>query len=621
MNRDTFRPLLLALAMAMAPHGSAEARQVVLTSGDLPYSASDNDTITFATDTIISSANGILLSNTDNVFINGQGKTLRFGDNGGRYAYGISLSGTGTYDCRIANLRIIREEGPDDNYGSGNTCIKLSACHDITFDTVDLIIDGHNAQCVVQTGECYNTLFNYGTWTSNSTSFTSRHTYDGTVALFGVGGDGNGNYAFKLNKITIADGPAQGIRFKGKAIVDSCDFTLDHQNTYQGGQNANQYAIIFRQMTAGSVIRNTTITSGSSHGGCRGIILDNAVGASDDYVLVHDNILDLHSGPDAENPTGIMRGIRLRSGGQNLSYVKVYDNTVITTADNNASTNHIGRYTTGIQINSYEGESSAGHIYIYGNTVYARALSADADARAVELMNDISGGNHVELYDNEFYSCNYIMNLQDEFNADGCLDGLFYDNIYGFMDTTTATGNDSLVITDADKRTWYVGNSGDLSTGNVNIDGTYINGASETDVAFAANQNGDITMKRTLRVYVRGQNLLPVHGASVTVTNGNGVTVLSETTTNGGLAKSVVSYLQAASSQGEPTDFGPFDITASLSGDNVQHDSFVVSSLPAGGTDTLTLSQTVGDGTWDDPEQPEDQDTIPPEAPFLELEP
>jgi len=577
--------LAVTLALALITYGSAQAGQVVIGTNDLPYAASDKDTITFTDDTTISATNGILLGNTDSVVINGEGKTIRFGNSTGDDDYGIYCSGTGTYDCTISNLRIIREEANDSTGGSGNECIRMSGSHDITFSEVDLIIDGHNAHCVTQTGECYNVLFDRGTWTSNSTSFVSRHDYDGAVGLLGVGGGGSGDYAFKLYGITIADGPAQGVRFKGKAIVDSCDFTLDHQNTYPTGQNANQYAVLFRQMTAGSVVSRTTITSGKDHGGCRGILLEQGEGASDDYILIHDNILDLHCGPDAENGLGILRGIRLRSSSTLISYLKVYDNTVTTTADTAAATTHIGKTTVAIQCNTYTGSSE--HIYIYDNTVYARSLDDDAEATAMGFANDIVGGANIECYGNEFYSSNLIVSPRYADGADGCRDLLFYDNTYGFVDTTVATGNDSLFI--ATPQTWYIGYTAKTSTGNVNINGTYTNGATDDDITFAG--TADLTHERVITIYVEGNDDLPVANAACSVWNSYSQLVLVDSTDGDGVVTDTVSY-RFESDGADSTAFNDFTVHVWKEADYTAHTDFTVGWTAAGGVDTVTLAAT-----------------------------
>jgi hypothetical protein len=105
-------------------------------------------------------------------------------------------------------------------------------------------------------------------------------------------------------------------------------------------------------------------------------------------------------------------------------------------------------------------------------------------------------------------------------------------------------------------------------------------------------------MERTLQIYVRGNNDLPVVNAACTVWNNYTNNVCVGTTNFGGLVSGVVSYWYE-SYAGDSIVFNDFVIHAELDGDKAANSSFTVGWTAAGGTDTLTLTGTVGTGEWD----------------------
>jgi len=605
-----------------------EAGQVTLTSDDLPYTAGSGDTIRISGTRISTTGSAIYVPDyVNNTVFEFGTDTLEFGSGGGDQQYGIRFNNAN--HITINGGTILRRVGVGPNDGQSNRCVYMTSyTNNITFNNTNLIIDGHNGHVILGYGPMSEIHFNGGTWRSDSQSFTSRHNYDGAVAWLGTP-SGNGAYDYWIEHVTVANGPAQGIiSINCRIVIDDCTITTDHINIGVPTQNANQYAILLAKAKAGTRITNNRIISGSNRGGSRGIMIENTNGTPSEHVLIRGNTLDVHNGPDAESYGGTLRAIRLRSiDGNNVSYVDIFNNTVITTADSDASTTHIGTETIGLDIKMFSStQSPAHHIRVDSNTVYARALSSNVNAKAASPISygtvDTSG---LSFNYNKLYSCGTIMRLADEGNGISCRDLVMRRNTFGYMDISSATGNDSLVY--ANPATWILGmHPGDqlpTGTGNVSIDGIYVNSASDADISFLANPSAaDLTQRRTLRVYVRGNNGQPVEGAAVTVRNGYNQTVLSGTTNSGGRVMGIVSYLFESSNQTDSAGFNNFNITATLGGDSDTHASFEVSAYAEGGRDTLDFANTPGNGTWvddDDDEAPSDVDTIPP-GPVEDLE-
>lgn len=609
--------LIAAFAIWALVPAAVDARQVSLTSANLPWTASSGDTVTISGTRISTSGSAIYIPDyVNNTVFNFGTDTLEFGTGGANQQYGIRFNNSN--HITINGGTILRRAGG----GESNRCVYMTSyTNNITFNNTNLIIDGHNAHVILGYGPISEIHFNGGIWRSDSQSFTSRHAYDGAVAWLGTP-SGNGAYDYWIENVTVANGPAQGIiAINSRILIDSCTITTDHINIGVPTQNANQYAILLAGAKGGTRITDNRIISGSNRGGSRGILIENTNGTPSEHVLIRDNTLDVHNGPDAESYGGTLRAIRLRSiDGATVSYVDIYNNTIITTADSDPATTHIGTETIGLDIKMFSSTNSpAHHIRVDSNTVYARALSSNVNAKAAAPIAygtvDTAG---LSFNYNKLYSCGTIMRLADEGNGISCRDLVMRHNTLGFMDISAATGNDSLVY--ANPATWILGmHPGDqlpTGTGNVSIDAVYVNSASDDDISFLPNPSAaDLTQCRTLRVYVKGNNEQPVEGADVTVRNGYNQTVMTGTTNSGGRVQGIVSYLFESSTQLDSTGFNDFYISATNGVDTDTHASFQVSAFAEGGRDTLYFPNTAGTGTWvddDDDDPPSDIDTIPP---------
>jgi len=617
---------VLLLQMFVPAHGTIHTLQ----SSDLPITIGtsyNSDTIRIAGTRIVTAGSGILVgAGVHDVLFDFGTDTLEFGTAGGNNAYGMRIYGSGGDNARdiiVSGGHILRNVGPGIADGSDNHCLRLGNAHDIQFLGTDFTIDGHDAQCVIAF-VCYNINFEGGTWTSNSRSFTSRHNFDGAVLYSEYFTRGLGDYGFRMYGVTVANGPCQGIIVMTcKAIIDSCTITTDHVNDY--GSDANQYLVFCRNAYPGTQITNNRFISGTSRGGSRGVGMDNSLGTESDPFVVRDNVFNLHNGPDPENGGGVLRGIRIRAfPGSATGYINVVNNTLIATVDNNPATTWIGNEASAIQVTVYDYD--VGHVRVDSNIVYARSLSSGTTARAFQMTTenvDPKAKGTTTNY-NQFYSCNNIMHLNDQYNGEGCQDAYFARNTLGFIDTTVATGDPNCVI--SNPRTWLIGYDNRVSTGNVSIDGFYVNGASEEDINWygtPANGSRDLGQRRTVRVYVQGENLEPVVNAQVKIENALGNTIASGNTNENGRFIAAASYWFESDVAADSTNLNPFQITAWYGSDTTIDNSFIVGYLQSQGRDTLTLSLTTGTGVWlddsaddtpydDDPQI--DVDTVPPSA-------
>ena len=107
---------------------TANATLVEIGSGDLPYTASSNDTITFTGTLITSATDGILFTQgADNIYIKGQGDTLVFGTGGGDDNYGVLINGAinSCYNILIDSVYILHDSAANfETTADGNWGIK-----------------------------------------------------------------------------------------------------------------------------------------------------------------------------------------------------------------------------------------------------------------------------------------------------------------------------------------------------------------------------------------------------------------------------------------------------------------------------------------------------------------
>lgn len=572
---------------------TANAARHTITS--LPYTAStDYDTLTLSGTKVSGSGNGISVQAHD-VYIDLGTDTLEFGRSGGGNC-GINLSGA-PYNIVISGGTILH--GGNGDY---NLCVRLSRTHDVLIENTNMIVNGTNGHCIISTSVGapgnYNIEISGGEYWNNCHGYTNRCQYDGAaIRLWSATYGGYGDYHYKIHDITLHTSPGQGIMFQGRdqttnaalVYVYNNTITCDARNTvyssYSGTckSSANPYSIALLKCAPGSEIYSNTIVSGTTYGGSRGILIENCLGTSSEWIKIHDNYVDVHEGPNVEygeggTPVYALR-IRAIDGSNKINYIHVYDNTFIGTGDGNASTKD---YNSRVAAFVYSDRSGTDHIIVENNTFRAKSNTVGVLSMAVVFDFANTGG---------------LVFRNNRIEGDGTLVKFGYVN-YGAKNITLR-GNTLAFLNPAyNSQTFHVGhlsNNWNCSD-NYAEDMTYENGASDKDIVMANRGTLELGLRKTLLIYVKGNNALPVPGASVRATNNYGRRVLSGTTDGDGAISGMVTYWWEQRTGSDSTDFNSFTIKVQKGNDStvITHIVSSASSPPV-----ITLENTPGEGEED----------------------
>ena len=615
----SFFAILLLVLFSAAAYGNTivwSSGSFEMTSDQCSSGDCSNDTLVISGSTITSSGGKALdiASGCDGLTCVFTGKTIYYS------SIGISIHAD---DIRIVGGTFLdTNPGGDDHQG-----IKPGG-DNITLKDVSCMVAGDNAIAVYASGGAtWNLEIDGGTYWSTCTGYESRCNYDAPVIKFsGLEDTSDPSFLYHayVHDITITDGPWAGITGSGRS-QDGSDVNLaiyhfdnntiqtDAQNdwysSYSGlcKSSANPYGIVLRHVGPGSRIQGNTITSGSDHRGNRGILVERGKGTSGNPILIRGNTIDIHEGKNVEFPAKIpVYGIRVRYANK---YVLIDSNFITVTSDNDNGTLHTGRYAHGMELTI---DQSYSYITVRNNRVVINSLDTDVNhyegTQAAIAFNKVEHSDHIALSYNNLSSSEVIYQIGEVNSMRD--NGAFL--VVGDTITTISPENGTYQTI----RMGYLCNPWE-NYGSEWRDVVYKGSTSPTDVTFSCGGTGrfDAQITRTLNLYARGSNGLPVGGVTVTARNGYGQTVVSGTTDNGGRVSGVVTYHYDANGWfSDSTAFNNFTLTASMGGDSDANNSFTVGWTRAGGTDTLTLSSTVGTGEWGavDPEPPDD--TTPPAA-------
>jgi hypothetical protein len=559
-----------------------EAAQTTISA--LPYTASaNNDTLQLAGTKLTSTGNGLLISG-DNTVLNLGNDTLVFGSAGGSAIYGIRIqSGV---NVKIIGGLILKSGSA----GSGITGIKITGSNNVLVSNTDVIVDGHDANCVWVEGgmsSTYNVEFAGGDWTSNSESYSSRESYSGAVFQCGSLPATAGQFDLKIHGINILNGPGQGMVLRGHSFVYDNTIMVDAYNKRWDtvwdwnqapiGQSwANPYCIMARGLEAGAEIYNNHLLSGTKRYGSRGVLIELGQGTVDKPILFHDNVLDVHEGPNKEagNSEGNVQGFRIRYPED--SNLIVYNNVFRTTVDDNPATTWIGKEARTF----YHG--TGGRVDIHNNLIQCVSLTQNTTPQAFCIE-----GNNVSS--TAVYRYNRI---------EGSGELVRFGGIQGPGNGIRFEGDtlSFLPYTVAGKSTYHIGYYNAPSTDNYAIDCVYLNGASDTNIIWqtSTSANSEISLARNLVVKTNGNNALPVSGAAVTVTNAYGQTVLTGTTDGYGKLTGQVVYWYESEDTPDSTSFNPFTVKVKKGSDSV-FAGYAVNWQTA--SPTFTLANTTGSAT------------------------
>jgi hypothetical protein len=571
------------------------------------------DTITIAGTKLTSETDGIYFKGVTYVgvhhwYLNLGADTIMFGTKGGGNLEGIRIASPATvpaHDIVINGGWIIHNPPtPDgsDTTSYDNNCFEFGG-NRISLRNVNMIAAGYNGKCIQGNG--YDVEISGGKYFSRVNYYRSRCQFD--ALIMSLGGDWvpsaallNGwKYNIYIHDANIYNAPHAAIRYDagsgeqyGILKIVACSINVDSRNfrypAYSGtcASSANPYGIAVQYVGPGSEIANNVITSGSTYGGGRGILVERAGGPGNGYINIHDNIINVHEGPDVEYSEAKMEShaLRIRSGSHHLH---VYNNEITITGDANVSTSSYCRSVTPFRY-TLETVDNVPESYniIEKNHFVARALDADVTAYGI-CFDAVTVNDPTLIFRYNRIESSNILVKYGEIN-EGAKGIMLYKDTLKYLTPSYSP------------QTYHVGhlcNNFDCS-GNIARDNVYEGGASDTNIIISCASQGtmDFGLQKAVAIRARGNNGLPVSGASVVVINNYNQTVLAKTTQDNGSISGAFTYWWESRSATDSLGFNNFYIKVKK-----DKDSSSISTKITATTSliTLTLNNTVGEGSWD----------------------
>lgn len=485
----------------------------------------------------------------------------------------------------------------------------------------------------------------------NTHAFTRRDWFQSAVIMLGYGNEndlGPDDYHQRVTNSIIEANCHTGIYASGDdpdsytdnvfvGQIENCSLIIDTRNYLYPlstpptlfHSTTNGYAINWRSAGGNSYIRDNVIVSGENYNGGRGMFFQHCVGdsANGKYVDISGNYLNIHEGSVIEYPIVYYPcGVKFRR--RNM-WVNFHDNAVTYRADVR-DTALQGYWDKGSCI-TFQFEMDVGdpvvppyNIKFENNLCSALVVTPNHQHYDV-FAASVAGCDMFTEVDTSFHWQNNYLYSQGRF--------IFNFGSYDARANYVIIANDTMELDDiknpGDQWVWNAGSWGGHE-GIAGRDVTYLGGARDTLVThqYPSGSHGYFyptspmtgrdclfNLQRTLDVYIKGNNGLPVVNAACSVWNSYGNLVMTGKTSNGGRASGVVNYGFYAVRVADtlPAQFNNFTVKAGYGGDIAQNTNFTVSWIPSGGTDTLQLPNTIGTGEWGDPgDPPAEEDTIPP---------
>ncbi|SYZ73047.1 exported hypothetical protein [Candidatus Zixiibacteriota bacterium] len=591
--------------------------QITITS--LPYSINQGqhsrdaiDTITIAGTRLTSQTDGIRFNPEYHNPISGWllnlvSDTIEFAAGGGSNNEGIAVMSQADYPAHNLTINggwiICKSPRDNDTNSSNNTCMIFGG-EDILLKNVNMVAGGYDGKCVVGSG--YDFEISGGQYLSRVNYYHSRCQFDAIIMNFSqVVYDEDYALAqshtcnIKIHDIKITNAPHAGIRVASTtgsltdyAVVKiyNNDINIDARNfrytSYSGtcASSANPFGIALQRVGPGSEIYNNKITSGTSFGGGRGILLETARGSSRSFVEVFNNYVDTHEGPNSEYDENHaeFHAVRMRN---DCSYLHFHNNTVIGTGDNSTATSSYGKSISAVRY-TFDGTYGGTNSYniIENNVFRVKSLNAGVTAYAVCFDQvDIPDTTMTFRY-NRLESDNILVKF-------GELNG-------GARGITLHGDTLRFLSPSYEPETFHVGQfCNDFnSSRNFARDEVYQNGASDTNIVISCTTRGqnELGIQRLLRVKVLGNNGYPVTGAALTVTNNYRKSVVSSLTAGNGIVSGPATYWWESGTSSDSTAYNNFTIKAKKGTDS----TIVSTRLTAtSAIQTITLLKTAGDSS------------------------
>jgi len=653
-----FRRFLLTTCLGIillmtSPVGLVAGQYVVTKLPDTLLAADHSadlwDTVTIAGTKLSSATDGIYV-NSDYWYINLGSDTIRFGTDStirmGTYRgpRGISI-GYQKHDVTIHGGYILHDpdnmEDDDSVYVEGDTLNYYGIGVKIAGSTYNILLDSickvnvrgaYYGSAVESDAGSKNIRLRKCRLFNNCYAYPSRTMFQATVLSISCDSavmTAPDDYHMKVDSCYLEDNAHAAVYMRW-AATNTNDrpnvkfygdtFVVDGRNKkYVGflgqlGKSTTQpYGIVATRAGRGTVINHCTFLTGTKYGGGRGINIIGGDGVEEEPIKICSSYFNNHEGYNQEYKS--LYGCSALKIRQINKWLNVFDNVLVVTVD--TTTDICGQYNPNgepICYQVWQDDQPPFHVNIENNIcsllVKTNVDAYEWDAVAVKF-------DYVKYEDRSSHFRNNFLYSQGTSVID-------YGQFDGGADFIL-TQNNTLKLDTAgrayDQSTFNLGMCGGngCDTSIVSLDDIFVGGASPTSVTHmyhgapcAAGQPEEITIKRTLNIYVRGNNGFPVAGAYVTVRNNYDQLVLSGTTSNGGRVSGAVSYLYYSHSVDDSTDFNPFTIEASSGDDHTEQNMSVNWNSHS---DTLTLLETAGSGEWG---AGEEIDTIPP-APVMDL--
>lgn len=578
------RKIIFILMLFVLCTGHLKAAQKSISS--LPFTisstnASPNDTFVVTSD--LTTSGQALTVSADNVVVDFNNHTITFGTSASNRTTGILVTGD---NVSIENGTLMHGV----NFSSTLSRIRgidMNNCQNSVIRNMNITVGGYIPSSVT---DGVNGIFNIFVDGSNTfkdkivnciltnevVGYYYRQYWVASAVRLDKGYndalivDLDQDYHLWVCSTQVTKTPHSGFFFYGQEGGNSGAFwasdnhiTVDARNDgpYAGYRYGEAYGIASR----GSEhlrIWNNRIDFGTNYFGGMGIFLESTTPIDlGGFSTIHNNTILSSIGPlDATGTgnSGHSTGIRIRLRTANF---KIYDNDITVYSDLNPSTLYRCGLANGIFMGYDNSNNPTDSIYIYNNRI--TTIAADgAGADCISIMSN-KLGNPAEFSNNVLSSNGHMYH----FATDG--GGAYGVNSYA--DTMVQIDNLS------NFSTFYLGVNGvTWSSGNNKIcDGVYLSGTSDKDILMSNMGTQNITIQRTLDIEVMGNNDQVVTGASVTVVNGYGETVLSGITNSSGRFSGPVSYWFASRTQADSTNYNNFSLTVQKGSDTYVSD-FVV---------------------------------------------
>ena len=612
-------PVLLAAFFAYIPFLSTRAAQRTISS--LPYTvtSSDNyDTLSLASSFMTTSGRALTFGNgVHDIYFDFEADTLEWGTSGDLNTYGLWFAGGDVHDITIDGGFILHNPPPgttDPSVILRARAVRIDNSYNILFKDTYFSIYGRNSQIFYSEGGCYNIELDNCVFYDGMESFTQRDMWIDN-AMLALGNNNTAaypgfQYHFKIHGCTTENAHWCNLYLHGDALVaDVHDnyFISDARNDYdvQGpiyGTAAQCYAVSVRGGDGGSRVKlyNNTIRSGTSYAGGRGIFVSGIDGISldpDSSIYIYNNDIQVHQGFDGEEHT--LNGIIVRQSWKNI-YLR--ENNITCIGDTISSTQSYEqgpicgiRLTTG-------GDGNERGLKIVGNVVRTYFTGGftpdygDTGPYAAGIIFDEFSMNvpNVVIDSNMFESSSLCIRW-GFYNGHGG-NVTMRDNIYSHYNSQ---GDYVFYL-------GYGAGSSHHAYNNRIINGIFLNGAQDTSMLVWDGEPDSlsISLMKTMRSHIQGNNGLPVPGADVRFVNAYGEVVGQGSTNGNGIYSNDVSYWWEGNdtfNQGDSTLFNDFLIVARKNGDSTSINYHLSWDSP---TPTLVLSNTPGEEGQDDQTPP-----------------